>query len=222
MNQMIVFLMTVPLKCNNAPDYETTFHLHFLKNDEQTRFEVDQSQDDRPQKAYYWPLISDSHQSEVAQFLKSAEEYLRLCEESVRPIRTCNKRGRSNCMIFFKGIFGRPSQMGHILAKTFDGEHRWIQSGEIEIDSMFFTATGEPIQDDNPNAAYKERDTFILCNPNAMFYQHMINFPHAFYLRWFLQKGVNVLVWNYRGYGLTKARRCIHKFKNTPSPDAIK
>jgi len=60
--------------------------------------------------------------------------------------------------------------MGHILAKTFDGEQRWIPSENIEIDSMFFTATGEQLQDENPTASYKERDTFILCNPNAMFY----------------------------------------------------
>jgi hypothetical protein len=91
--------------------------------------------------------------------------------------------------------------MGLILAKTFDGEQRWITSGNIEIDAMFFTATGEALQDDNKSATYKERDTFILCNPNAMYYQHMINFPHAFYLRYFLQKGINVMVWNYRGYG---------------------
>jgi len=51
---------------------------------------------------------------------------------------------------------------------------------------MFFTATGEKLDDLNEMAEYKDRNTFILCNPNAMFYQHMINFPHAFYLRFFL------------------------------------
>ena len=45
--------------------------------------------------------------------------------------------------------------------------------------------------------------TFLLCNPNAMFYQHMVNHPHAFYLRFFLNRGINVLIWNYRGYGLS-------------------
>jgi len=35
--------------------------------------------------------------------------------------------------------------MGHVLAKTFDGEHRWIPSCEIDLDAMFFTATGELI-----------------------------------------------------------------------------
>ena len=35
---------------------------------------------------------------------------------------------------------------------------------------MFFSATGEKLQDDNSECEYKKRDTFILCNPNAMFY----------------------------------------------------
>jgi hypothetical protein len=31
----------------------------------------------------------------------------------------------------------------------------------------------------------------------------MINYPHAFYLKYFLNKNINVVVWNYRGYGRT-------------------
>lgn len=36
-----------------------------------------------------------------------------------------------------------------------------------------------------------------------MFYQYMVNQPHAYYLRYFLNKNINVMVWNYRGYGLS-------------------
>ena len=36
----------------------------------------------------------------------------------------------------------------------------------------------------------------------------MINYPHAYYLRFFLNKGINVIVWNYRGYGRSPARGC--------------
>jgi len=36
-----------------------------------------------------------------------------------------------------------------------------------------------------------------------MFYQFMVNQPHAYYLRYFLNKNINVMVWNYRGYGLS-------------------
>jgi hypothetical protein len=90
------------------------------------------------------------------------------------------------------------------------------------IDAMFFTATSEVPQDDLTEAAYKDLPTFILCNPNAMFYQHMINYPHAFYLRYFLQKGINVLIWNYRGYGLTKAKHCCGSWRNVATPNNFK
>ena len=83
----------------------------------------------------------------------------------------------------------------------------------VKIDAMFFSATEEPIkllpvdqsgQEDQAPLKYLEYDTFILCNPNAMAYQHMINYPHAYYLKYFLNKQINCLVWNYRGYGRTK------------------
>ena len=60
--------------------------------------------------------------------------------------------------------------MGLVLGKTFDGEQRFIQSGDIQIDAMFFSSTGEKLDDQNYQAEYKDRNTFILCNPNAMFY----------------------------------------------------
>ena len=64
----------------------------------------------------------------------------------------------------------------------------------------------------NKNRKYLELDTFILCNPNAMSYQNMINYPQAYYLKYFLNKQMNVLVWNYRGYGRTGS---------SPDPDSL-
>jgi len=66
--------------------------------------------------------------------------------------------------------------MGLILQKTFDGQHRWIPDGEGgKLDAMFFSSTIEVPVDDDENLDYKNKPTFILCNPNAMFYQHMVN-----------------------------------------------
>ena len=76
----------------------------------------------------------------------------------------------------------------------------------VKIDAMFFTATEEPlvlVGENQENSKYLEYDTVILCNPNAMAYQNMINYPHAYYLKFFLNKQINCLVWNYRGYGRT-------------------
>ena len=62
--------------------------------------------------------------------------------------------------------------MGEVLAKTFEGEHKWVKNGkgETKIDSMFFPTTGEKVQDDKYDAEYKSMPTIIICNPNAMFY----------------------------------------------------
>lgn len=46
----------------------------------------------------------------------------------------------------------------------------------------------------------------------------MINYPHAYYLRFFLQKNINVVVWNYRGYGRSKVIKGCY---NEPSPTNI-
>lgn len=41
----------------------------------------------------------------------------------------------------------------------------------------------------------------------------MINYPHAYYLKYFLNKQINCLVWNYRGYGRTKGSLDPEDFK---------
>ena len=49
----------------------------------------------------------------------------------------------------------------------------------------------------------------------------MINYPHAYYLRFFLQKNINVLCWNYRGYARSKGGYCFC-CKTMPDPDNIR
>ncbi len=67
-------------------------------------------------------------------------------------------------------MFGSTEQMGILLAKTFKGEQRWIRSGDIEIDAMFFSVNGEKLDDGCLTASYKNCNSIIICNPNAMFY----------------------------------------------------
>ena len=71
---------------------------------------------------------------------------------------------------------------------------------------MFFTATCEKIDNEKKESNYHELNTFLLCNPNAMVYQHMVNQPHGYYLKYFLNKNINVMVWNYRGYASSKGK----------------
>lgn len=48
---------------------------------------------------------------------------------------------------------------------------------------------------------YLSKPTIIMCNPNALVYQQMITSPNAYWLNFFLKRDINVLCWNYRGYG---------------------
>ena len=123
----------------------------------------------------FLPRIVQSQENidRVEYFKEIASTFIQLAEHAVRPVRYCNKKGRTNCRCCFRTIFGDSKQMGAVLAKTFEGEHRWIpaERGTSKIDAMFFSTTGEKLNDD-PLAVvdYKEKPTFILCNPNAMFY----------------------------------------------------
>ena len=45
------------------------------------------------------------------------------------------------------------------------------------------------------------KPTVIMCNPNALYYQQMVTSPNAYWLNFFLKRDINVLCWNYRGYG---------------------
>jgi fermentation-respiration switch protein FrsA (DUF1100 family) len=46
-----------------------------------------------------------------------------------------------------------------------------------------------------------------------MFYQQMVHLSHTYYLKMFLDKGINVFTWNYRAYGRSKGK---------PTPDNLK
>lgn len=108
-----------------------------------------------------------------------------------------------------------------MLEKNFEGKHCWVpvQNSSIKIDAMFFPASSDKVLIDKEleslkvKPEYISKPTMIICNPNALFYHHMVNFPNAFWLNFFLKKGINVMAWNYRGYGATEG---------IPSPYNIK
>jgi hypothetical protein len=43
-----------------------------------------------------------------------------------------------------------------------------------------------------------------MCSPNALVYQQMVIGPNAYWLNFFLKRDINVICWNYRGYGESK------------------
>ena len=102
-------------------------------------------------------------------------------------------------------MFGSIEQNLLLLKKNFEGKQFWVQGhGGVTLDCMFFPCTieeGLVISLDNPVGQYLEKPTVIISNPNALIYQQMVTSPNSYWLSFFLKRGVNVMCWNYRGYG---------------------
>jgi hypothetical protein len=104
--------------------------------------------------------------------------------------------------------FGRIDQMRNELEIRYNGVQTWCTSYDgKKIDCMLIPA----VQNLNSTIIdYKRCPTMMLCNPNAGFYEYI-----AYQSEWlsYINIGVNVAIWNYRGYG---------RSQGSPSPQCIK
>ena len=104
-----------------------------------------------------------------------------------------------------------------MLKNTYKSTHHWVKTKDgCKLDCMFFLQTAhkeEPFSDDEATEEQLEqrekelqllRPCFIVCHSNAMIYQQMNFLSHRFYLKIFLESGINVFTWNYRSYGRTR------------------
>ena len=185
MDRILWFFKNVRLQpINNQKGHLTTLYEHFIREDEKTRLERDTksketsySNTHRIMSFRFMPqLVKSEENLELLQeFFKLTEQYIQLSNRVLKPCR-CFCR-RTSCGCCFTSIFGENKQMGEVLATTFDGQHLWIKNnkngrGKTKIDAMFFPATSEKFDKANLKAEknFKKLPTFILCNPNAMFY----------------------------------------------------
>ena len=83
---------------------------------------------------------------------------------------------------------GSSSYMRAELEMKYNGEQFWVPSGNKRIDCMLLKSrTGQ------------DAATILFCNPNACFYEYL-----AYQTEWvdyYHAMGVNLVIWNYRGYG---------------------
>lgn len=91
------------------------------------------------------------------------------------------------------------------MKKTFEGKQFFVNGPHGNtLDCMFFPCTSnEVVQliNPSPDLEYLTKPTVVICNPNALVYQQMVMSPNAYWLNFFLKRDINVICWNYRGYG---------------------
>lgn len=164
----------------------------------------------------YFPICNTLEDStRLKQFNDLSNQFTLLLEESQAPLRVprclrCCFRGanRTSLGVMCTLLFGDPKQLGFILQRMFAADHHWVPvsnstcSGKpVKLDCMFFKSASVQEQTESD---WQARPTFIVCNSNAMFYQQMVHESHSFYLKFFLDRGINVFIWNYRNYGRSK------------------
>jgi len=88
------------------------------------------------------------------------------------------------------------------LLSRFNAEQVWVETEDgSQLDCVWFPSLS------TTSAA----PTMLLCNPNAGFYEFA--YYQSEWLEYYLNSGINVFMWNYRGYGRTKGRPSIARLK---------
>jgi hypothetical protein len=100
----------------------------------------------------------------------------------------------------FDSTLGTFNQMRIELESRYDCEQIWIKSEKNLIDCMLVS-----------NSEVSHAPTMIFCNPNAGLYEFA--YYQSEWLDLYISNNINVLLWNYRGYG---------RSQGFPSPDALK
>jgi hypothetical protein len=102
---------------------------------------------------------------------------------------------------FLDNTLGSLDQMRIELKSRYRTEQVWITTEDNKtIDCIWFMAEGN----------VPEYSTVMICNPNAGFYEFA--YYQSEWLEFYLSCGVNVFMWNYRGYGRSMGR---------PSPKSL-
>ena len=96
---------------------------------------------------------------------------------------------------FSDTTLGNIDQMRVEMVSRFHAEQIWLDTADgTRIDCMWIPCVN----------ARPDSPTMLFCNPNAGFYEFA--YYQSEWLEYYIQAGVNVMMWNYRGYGRTKGR----------------
>lgn len=126
--------------------------------------------------------------------------------EELRSIfaEACNTKGISKKLKrFFKcKLLGTSDHMRADLLERYKAEQTWLVTEDnIELDGVWI-----PANPPKPNSP-----TVLICNPNAGFYEFA--YFQSEWLDFYTQQGINLFMWNYRGYSRSRGNPSSHFMK---------
>lgn len=111
-------------------------------------------------------------------------------------------RSRSN-RSFLRGgyLLGSVEYMRADLFKRFVCEQFWVQGEDSLIDCVWISGI----------ISTESSPVIIFCNPNAAYYEY--SYFQTDWIELYVMSGVNLVLWNYRGYGRSTGKPDIEKMK---------
>jgi len=135
----------------------------------------------------------------------SAKSALEICISIENFLQTiCKKTNifQKAKAFLWDNTFGTIDQMRLELEARYHSQQIWVTADDgINIDCLWVSCTT-----DLSNAP-----TMLMCSPNAGLYE--FSYYQSEWVEFYINSGINVFLWNYRGYGRTKGR---------PNPDRLK
>jgi alpha/beta superfamily hydrolase len=81
------------------------------------------------------------------------------------------------------------------LESRFNAERVFVKAEDgVDLDGIWIPAFGKEGENSYP--------TILICNPNAGYYEYA--YYQSEWVEYYINLGVNVFLWNYRGYGASK------------------
>ena len=104
---------------------------------------------------------------------------------------------------FINDLLGSLKQSQVELSKLYNFEERLLKTKDNEkIDYIIIKSINTPIN--------KKNNLIIICSPNGANYQ---SFSKNLKLNIYLEKGIDIICWNYRGYGYSTGKVSIDNIR---------
>lgn len=128
-----------------------------------------------------------------------AKRLIKICEELesglLKSCGTTTTRKRLSRWLFDDTI-GNIHYMREDLIRRYSCEQIWVTSNNAKIDCLYLNSSS-----DGP--------TILFCNPNAGFYEFA--FYQSEWFEFYYRRGINVMYWNYRGFGRSQGKPSIRQ-----------
>lgn len=144
-----------------------------------------------------WDLIENPDQGVSLEDKENIEESVKICDKIAEMINQNAQRS----MLRGGYLLGTLEYMRADLLKRFVCEQFWVDNQGVQLDCIWIS--GIVSTSDSP--------VVIFCNPNAAYYEFA--YFQTDWIELYVGSGINLVMWNYRGYGRSSGRPDLSKMK---------